>query len=112
MTDAFHPAAIPFENLDPLMRRPVKIDRASVDAKLVQGGRGGYCFEQNSLFRAALEAIGFQVTGLSARVQWNAPPERINPRTHMLLRLALPEGDHIADVGFGGLTLTTPLRLE
>ncbi|MEO6376462.1 MAG: arylamine N-acetyltransferase [Caulobacteraceae bacterium] len=107
-----HPAAIPFENLDPLMGRPVRIDPAALAAKLVQGGRGGYCYEHNTLFRTALEAIGFQVSGLAARVEWNVPPGVTLPRTHMLLRVALPEGEHIADVGFGGLTLTAPLRLE
>ena len=44
-----HPQAIPFENLDPLLGRPVNLDPASLQAKLVEGGRGGYCFEQNGV---------------------------------------------------------------
>ena len=51
------------------------------------------------------------MTGLAARVEWNAPEDRINPRSHMLLRVTLPEGEFVADVGFGGLTQTGPLRL-
>lgn len=109
---ALHPAAISFENLDSLMKRPVKLDLASIQAKLVNGRRGGYCYEQNGLFRAVLETLGFSVTGLGARVQWMAPEGFVPPRTHMLLRVDVPEGPHIADVGFGGLTLTAPLRLE
>ncbi len=72
---AAHVDAIPFEGLDPLLRRPVKLDIASLQEKLVESRRGGYCFEQNLLFKAALEAIGFKVTGLSGRVRWMSPPD-------------------------------------
>src|SRR5664280_1308939 len=61
---AAHVNAIPFEGFDPLLRRPVKLDLASLQEKLVESRRGGYCFEQNVLLKAALEAIGFKVTGL------------------------------------------------
>lgn len=107
-----HPLAIPFENLDPFLHRPVKLDLAAVQAKLVWGKRGGYCFEQNLLFMAALRALGFNVAGLAARVLWNRPDDALTPRTHMLLRIDFPDGAWIADVGFGGLTLTAPLRLQ
>ena len=107
-----HPRAIPFENLDPLLRRTPRLDLASLEAKLVAGRRGGYCFEQNGLFAAVLRALGFQVTPLAARVLWGGPVGQVSPRTHMLLRLDLPEGAYLADVGFGGLVKTAPLRLE
>jgi len=107
-----HPLAIPFENLDPLLRRPVKLDLASLQQKLVRSNRGGYCFEQNLLFMAVLKALGFQVSGLAARVLWGRGEDAVTPRSHMLLRIELPEGTYLADVGFGGLTLTAPLRLE
>src|SRR5262245_7642218 len=68
---ALHPRAIAFENLDPLLRRSVKLDAAALEAKLVEGGRGGWCFEQNGLFKLVLEALGFRVTGLGGRVLWN-----------------------------------------
>src|SRR5260221_10485109 len=85
---ALQPAAIPFENLDPLLGRPVTLDLAGLQAKLVQGRRGGYCFELNSLLAVALEALGFSVIRLAARVRWRAPPERpVGARTHMLLRV-------------------------
>ncbi|QDT53099.1 Arylamine N-acetyltransferase [Caulifigura coniformis] len=107
-----HAEAIPFENLDSLLRQPVRLDLPSLEQKLVHRGRGGYCFEQNHLFRAALEAIGFTVTGLAARVLWNIPEGVIPPRSHMLLRVDLDGRSWIADVGFGVLTLTAPLMLE
>jgi len=78
----------------------------------VRDGRGGYCFEQNLLFSHALKALGFKVTGLAARVLWNAPEGAITARGHMLLRIDLNDERFIADVGFGGMTLTGPLRLE
>jgi N-hydroxyarylamine O-acetyltransferase len=111
-----HAQTIAFENLDPLIRRPIALDPASLERKLVRGGRGGYCFEHNLLLRQVLTRLGFRVTGLAARVRWNAPPENVTARGHMLLLVDLPggvnDGPHIADVGFGGLTLTGPLRLD
>jgi N-hydroxyarylamine O-acetyltransferase len=105
--------AIAFEALDPLLGRPVHINVASVQNKLVDGRRGGYCFEQNLLFKTALEAIGFQVTGLTGRVRWRfAPDDPLGPRTHMLLKIDLPEGPYIADAGFGSCLLDAPLKLE
>jgi N-hydroxyarylamine O-acetyltransferase len=108
---ARHVTTIPFENLTPLLRQPVRLDLASLQHKLVQSGRGGYCFEHNLLLRAVLYALGFQVTGLAARVRWNVPDELVTARGHMLLRVELDEQTYLADVGFGGLTLTTPLAL-
>lgn len=95
-----HVGAIPFENLDVLLGRPILLELDAVQAKLVAARRGGYCFEQNTLFRGALEALGFRVTPLAARVRLGASAPR--PRTHMLLLVALPEGPFVADVGFGG----------
>ena len=109
---ALHPAAIPFENLDPLLGRPVSLDLDALQSKLLGQRRGGYCFEQNALFRSALEAIGFAVTPLIARVVWMAPPDRpLGPRNHMLLKVDLPEGPYIADVGFGGQLASAPMKL-
>ncbi len=107
-----HPQIIPFENLDPLLKRPVRLDTEALENKLIFGGRGGWCFEHNLLLSRVLQAIGFRVTGLAARVTWNAPDDLVRARSHMLLRIdGLDAGPHIADVGFGGLTLTGPLRL-
>lgn len=108
---ARHTAAIPFENLDPWLKRPVPIDLPALERKLVREGRGGYCFEQNRLFRGVLEALGFAVTTLAARVRWNAPEGLVTPKTHILLRVEVEGEPHLVDVGFGGQTPTGPLRL-
>lgn len=107
-----HPQAIPFENLDPLDGVPVDLGEDALVDKLVRRRRGGYCFEQNGLLAAVLRALGFDVTTLAARVLHNRPPTPPGTRSHELLRVSLPEGDFFADVGFGGLTLTAPLREE
>jgi N-hydroxyarylamine O-acetyltransferase len=110
---ASHVDAIPFEAIDPWLRRPVNLDLASLQNKLVDSRRGGYCFEQNALLKAALEAIGFEVTALAGRVRWMSPPDSpLGPKTHMLLKVDLPEGPYLADVGFGGCLLDAPLEFK
>ncbi len=109
---ARHTESIAFENLNPFMRWPVLLDLPSLEQKIVHGGRGGYCFEHNLLFREVLTQLGFKVTGLAARVLWGAPSDdTITPRGHMLLRVDIGDQPYIADVGFGGPTPTSPLRL-
>ena len=103
-----HATHIPFENLDILLQRPIRLDLASLQAKLVSGGRGGYCFEQNLLFSAVLQRLGFSVTQLAARVLYRS--RRKHPRTHMLLLVDVEGATWLADVGFGleGLLLPVP----
>ena len=107
-----HPAAIAFENIDPLLGRAPGLNLRDIQTKLVAQRRGGYCFEQNALLRQALIAFGFEVRSLAARVVWMSPPSLPpRPRTHMLL---LVEGEHrhLVDGGFGGHLINVPLRLE
>jgi N-hydroxyarylamine O-acetyltransferase len=107
-----HPQAIPFENLDPFLGLPVRLDGAALEEKLVAGRRGGYCYEQNLLFLRMLKLLGFEVSGLAARVMWGLPETTVTRRSHMLLRVTAGGRTLLADVGFGGLTLTAPLLLE
>lgn len=109
---ALHPATIPFENLDPLMGKPVALDQPSLERKLLSERRGGFCFEHNTLFMRILEDLDFAVRPLLARVVWSDPAAIALPPTHMLLLIEINGQNHIADVGFGGQTLTTPLRLR
>jgi N-hydroxyarylamine O-acetyltransferase len=90
----------------------VRLDLPSIEQKLVNDRRGGYCFEQNALFAAVLDALGFRVTPLAARVRWQVPEAVAMPLTHMVLRVDLDGAPWLADVGFGGLTPTAPLRLD
>lgn len=107
-----HAATFPFENLDVLLGRTPRLDAASLQAKLLGGRRGGYCFELNGLLRLALEALGFAVRPRIARVVRGGPAEAGRPATHMALEVHLPEGVFLADCGFGNLTATAPLALR
>lgn len=107
-----HALSIPFENLTVLAGAPVLLDLASLQTKIVERERGGYCFEINGLFVAALRALGFQVTTLIGRVRWKVPDEVETSRSHMLCLVHLTEGDFLCDVGFGGLTMTGPIPFK
>ncbi len=109
---ALHPAAIPFENLNPLLGLPVDLDLGAITRKLLAERRGGYCYEHNLLLMAVLHELDFTVRGLAARVLWNKPEGVEPPPTHMLLAIDISGVTYIADVGFGGLTLTAPLKLK
>jgi N-hydroxyarylamine O-acetyltransferase len=106
-----HSATIPYENIDVLLGKPPKLDLESRQAKMVQNRRGGYCFEQNLLLRAGLRALGFTATGMIARVVLNAPADAPRVAAHMVVRVDLPEGPFLVDVGFGNLTPTTPVAM-
>lgn len=104
-----HLAAIPFENLDIMLGRGVKVDLESIQAKLVHAKRGGYCYEHGQLFGAALERMGFAVERLLARTGPDGEPVR--PRTHLTLRVRAGSGTWLTDVGFGS-SPPAPLALR
>jgi N-hydroxyarylamine O-acetyltransferase len=106
-----HAQSIPFENLNPFLRIPVALDIDSLYQKLVLDKRGGYCFEHNLLLMEVLKTLEFHVKGLAARVLWNIPEGIVTARGHMVLLVEIDSDYFIADVGFGGLTLTSPLAL-
>ena len=93
-----HMAAIPFENLDVLLGRGVRVDLDSVFAKLVTARRGGYCFEHGTLFQAALRALGVEATAHAARVLLVAPKAEA-PRTHMFLTVVRRRHTWVLDPG-------------
>jgi N-hydroxyarylamine O-acetyltransferase len=99
-----HLYTVPFENLDVVLKRPIRLDPDSLQQKIVASRRGGYCFESNALFFYALQALGFNVTPLAARVLWERRDTAPPPRSHMLLMVDLEDGLYLADVAFGGQT--------
>jgi N-hydroxyarylamine O-acetyltransferase len=107
-----HPAAIPFENLNPLMELPVRLQLSDIEQKLLVERRGGYCFEHNLLLKAVLESMDFAVTPLAAAVIIGRTDESELPLNHMLLVVDVGGQPYLADVGFGGSTPTAPLRLK
>lgn len=107
-----HVQAVPFENLDVLLGQRISIEPAAIAHKIIEQRRGGYCFEQNTLFREVLQQLGFSVTPLLARVRWNVPAEVRTPLTHMVLRADIAGESWLADVGFGAIGTPAPLRLN
>ncbi|MBS0659854.1 MAG: arylamine N-acetyltransferase [Verrucomicrobia bacterium] len=105
-----HRGSIPFENLDILLGRTPSLDLPNLEAKLVAGRRGGYCFEQNTLFAAVLEALGYRVERLIGRVLSGAPSVP-RPRTHMMLAVEADGGEWLCDVGFGAWGILDPVPL-
>jgi N-hydroxyarylamine O-acetyltransferase len=114
MLHRLHPAAIPFENLDPLMEQPVRLTLSDLEQKLVVERRGGYCFEHNLLLKAVLEDMDFKVTALGARVALGLepPPEFSATPNHIALLVDVGGVVYLADVGLGRQVMTAPLRLR
>jgi N-hydroxyarylamine O-acetyltransferase len=105
-----HLAAIPFENLDVLLGRRIRLDLDAVQDKLVRVRRGGYCFEHATLFAAVLEHLGFHPVRHTARVVMFSPRTE-SPRTHMFLTVPLSEGLFVVDPGFGPFAQGVPVLL-
>lgn len=109
---ALHPAAIPFENLDAMMGVPVRLELKNLEQKLLYDRRGGYGPEINLLFKALLEDLDYKVKGVAARVYWNRPDDTEPQPTHLALIVETSGSTYLVDVGFGGMTLTAPIRLR
>ncbi|GAB3333596.1 N-hydroxyarylamine O-acetyltransferase [Hymenobacter humi] len=101
--------SIPFENLDIHLNRPIGLDPASLEQKLVHEQRGGYCYELNGLFRLVLQQLGFAVTCLVGRNLLAGPPLR--PRAHQVLLVEVAGQPWLIDLGFGTNGLVEPIPL-
>ena len=95
-----------------MLGRTPKLDLGALQRKMILGGRGGYCLEQNMLFREGLRSLGYQITSLQGRVVRGMAIDAPRPAIHMLLQVELPEGQYLADVGFGNLAPTSALLLR
>jgi N-hydroxyarylamine O-acetyltransferase len=105
-----HAMAVPFENLDIHLGRPILLDAAAIFDKIVNRRRGGYCFEMNGLMTAVLRQLGFSVQTLAARVMLGSAGVRA--KTHQMQRVTVDGEPFVVDVGFGGNGLLAPLRLQ
>jgi arylamine N-acetyltransferase len=112
---AAHNGTIPFENLDPLLGIPVcDLGAGALADKLVHRRRGGYCYEQNGVMGFVLQELGFGVERFAGRVVWMNTSDALPAQTHEVLSVTVPgtDGLWLVDVGFGGQTLSSPIRLE
>jgi len=67
-----HVLSVPFENLDVQLGRSCVLDVDAAYEKIVVRRRGGWCYEQNGLFGAVLEELGFALLRVAAAV-WRPP---------------------------------------
>jgi N-hydroxyarylamine O-acetyltransferase len=103
-----HVTAVPFENLDIMLGRGTSIDLAAIQDKIVHGRRGGYCYEMNILFAAALDRIGIPVRRQLIRT--GDPLVDPRPRGHLSVLVEFGGRRWFGDVGFGsGLFEPIPL---
>lgn len=102
--------ALPFESITPYLGGTPDLDMGAIMAKVIHGGRGGYCFELNALLQAALQALGFPVRASLARVRKGLP--KGGPRSHLMMQVPLDEGLYLADAGYGGPGSLVPLRID
>lgn len=103
-----HLDAVPFENLSIHLGEPIVLEEDALVEKIVRRRRGGFCYELNGAFGALLEALGFSVTLMAARV-FGDDGALGPPYDHLVLRVDLEEA-FLVDVGFGAFS-RRPLRL-
>jgi N-hydroxyarylamine O-acetyltransferase len=106
---AAHQQQVVFENIDVRAGTPLSLDPATLAEKIIQRGRGGFCYELNFLFSLLLEELGFRVTLLAAGVH-DDEGRPGPPFDHLCLQVDLPAGPFLCDVGFGRAALR-PLPL-
>ncbi|MDU8944656.1 arylamine N-acetyltransferase family protein [Ovoidimarina sediminis] len=104
-----HLRSIPFENLTVLRGNVPPVDRDTLIDKMVSDRRGGYCFELNGLLAFGLEALGYALRPMLARVLWQKDVP--GPRNHLFLRVEAEGMAWLADVGFGGPSPDVPIAL-
>lgn len=105
-----HREAFLFDNVAIQTGGTISVALDALERKFIDEGRGGYCFEHNTLFGSALRDLGFDPVTLLGRVR-RGPPERW-ARTHMVLKVPADGGVWLADVGFGGVGLLEPIALR
>jgi N-hydroxyarylamine O-acetyltransferase len=108
-----HLVAIPFENLDIHLKRPIFLDETSLWDKLITRKRGGFCYEVNGLFAGLLKEIGFGVTYLNARDYHPEDDAFGIDFDHLTLLIQIPNDTKrwLVDVGYGD-TFTQPLNID
>ncbi|MBS7700574.1 MULTISPECIES: arylamine N-acetyltransferase [unclassified Chelatococcus] len=92
-----HLMTFTWEALDAFMGWPSSVTPASAFTKMVEGKRGGWCYEMNGLFGAALTALGFRVTRLCGGVNREVLGD-IAIGNHLTLRVDL-DRPYLAEVG-------------
>jgi N-hydroxyarylamine O-acetyltransferase len=105
-----HVARFAFSSVGPMLGEALPLDAGALYARIVEQGRGGYCFEQNGLLFEVLTTLGFDVELCLARVVHN---QDIHPGlTHRVSIVTLGAARYVADVGFGPQGPRVPIDLR
>ena len=104
-----HCTTVPYENLDIIRGIPLRLDDEGLYQKVVEEGKGGYCFELNGLFAWLLRELGYKVTEYASR--YLRGESSIPMRRHRVLRVEATDGVYCADVGIGEVCPRYPLKL-
>ncbi|XP_072234997.1 arylamine N-acetyltransferase, pineal gland isozyme NAT-10-like [Leuresthes tenuis] len=107
-----HLLTVPFENLTVHSGGRAQIDLPILYDKIVNQRRGGFCFENNSIFSWLLTKLGFQVTILSGQVKNSITGRYGPPFDHLILMVNLEGQRWLCDVGFGVPGFSVPLSLD
>ncbi len=100
--------SVPFENLDVQAGKVVSLVPEEICSKIVEGRRGGYCYEVNGLFAMALKAVGIPYRFVAARPM-TYPVRR--PKTHMAIIATIDGVQWLCDLGFGSFGIREPINL-
>lgn len=104
-----HCTTVPYENLDIIRGIPLRLDDEGLYRKVVEEGKGGYCFELNGLFAWLLRELGYKVTEYASR--YLRGESSIPMRRHRVLKVEAIDGVYCADVGIGEVCPRYPLQL-
>ena len=104
-----HCTTVPYENLDIIRNIPLRLDDVGLYQKVVEEGKGGYCFELNGLFAWLLRELGYKVTEYASR--YLRGESSIPMRRHRVLKVEAVDGVYCADVGIGEVCPRYPLKL-
>lgn len=104
-----HCTHVPYENLDIIRGIPLSLDEADLYKKVVEQGKGGFCFELNGLFAWLLRQLGYKVTEYAAR--YLRGESELPMRRHRVLKVEATDGVWCCDVGIGEVCPRYPLRL-
>ena len=106
-----HSKAIPFENTYVLKKMPINLNKEWIYDKIMNKGRGGFCFEVNYLFYLLLKDLGYDVKFLGGSVFHPITGQPGHPNEHVLSMVTLEGQSYIVDVGFGAKCALEPLPL-
>ncbi|MFD3518010.1 arylamine N-acetyltransferase [Streptomyces sp. NPDC058657] len=106
-----HVLSMGWHNLASYLYGEAPLDLPSLQAKMITGRGGGYCYEHVTLFAALLEAFGYRFFAVQGRVVMGAPADKLLPETHAMLVVESEDGRRwLCDVGFG-MSMLEPMEL-